>query len=62
MKNIKLKVSTKEGSKGNIILIVTFDEESTNFNKSNCTWCPTIDEINFLYKHKPLMTHSMEQE
>jgi len=52
-----------EGSKaGNPLLRVIFKEGYTNYWKSNNTWVPTLAELEFLYKNKKMMEHSIEKK
>ena len=48
-KKVHFKMELKEGSAGNMLVIVKFDTKASNFG-SDFTWCPTIDELNLLNK------------
>lgn len=47
---VHFKLELKEGKKGNLLVIVKFDTEASNFYTNDYTWCPTLDELNILNK------------
>jgi len=49
-KKVHFKLELKEGSLGNLLVIVNFDPEASNYNRETCTWCPTLDELSVLNK------------
>jgi hypothetical protein len=49
-KKVNFKLELKEGSAGNLLVIVKFDPGASNFHKDDFTWCPTLDELNVLNK------------
>ena len=48
-KKVHFKMELKEGSVGNLLVIIKFDPKASNF-KDDFTWCPTLDELNVLNK------------
>ena len=48
-KRVYFKMELKEGKKGNLIVVVKFDPEASNFYE-DFTWCPTLDELDVLNK------------
>ena len=48
----------KEGGAGNPIIIVKF-KQSSNYWLNNHSWCPTLAELEFLYKTKKMMEKSL---
>ena len=58
-KKVHFKLELKEGKQGNLLVVVKFDPESSNFYKNDLTWCPTLDELNLLNKSREAL---MENE
>ena len=52
---INIKLELKEGSAGNMLVIVKFDPKSSNFHSNDWSWCPTLDELRVLEKAKAFM-------
>jgi hypothetical protein len=44
-----MKYELKRGSKGNLMVKVTFEDES-NFDSKNLTWIPTLQEVQDVYE------------
>jgi len=36
-------------------LIIVYFKQSSNYWESNHSWCPTLDELEYLYKTKKMM-------
>ena len=52
---INIKLELKEGSAGNMLVIVKFDPNSSNFYTEDFSWCPTLDELRVLSKATAFM-------
>jgi len=59
---IHFKVELKEGKQGNLIAIVKFDPDATNFYKNDFSWCPTLDELNLLNKTREAVMENKMNE
>ena len=59
-KKVHFKTETKPGSAGNILVIVNFNPDASNFNKNDFTWCPTLDELDYLNKLRKLVMENEE--
>lgn len=49
-RDVHIELSLKEGSAGNMLVIVKFDPNASNYSGSNHTWCPTLAEARILEK------------
>lgn len=49
-KKVNIKLELKEGKAGNILVIVKFNPEASNFYTNDFSWCPTLDELRLLEK------------
>ena len=54
-KKIHFKMELKEGSVGNMIVVIKFDSKSSNYFPEDHSWCPTLDELRVLEKAKAFM-------
>jgi hypothetical protein len=52
-------IEIKKGSAGNPLIIVKFKKGSKNYWTEDHSWCPTLDELEFLYKTKKMMEKSL---
>ena len=43
-----------KSKKGDPLIVVCFNESSNYWKRSN-SWCPTLDELEYLYKTKKMM-------
>lgn len=55
---VHFKLELKEGSQGNLLVIVKFNPEASNFYTNDFTWCPTLDELNILNKAREAVMES----
>jgi hypothetical protein len=55
-------MSIKPSRAGNPLIKVTFKEGYKNYWKSDNSWVPTLAELEFLYKTKKMMEHSIEKK
>lgn len=55
---VHFKLELKEGKQGNLLVIVKFDPEASNFQTNDLTWCPTLDELNILNKAREAVMES----
>ena len=53
-KKVHFRMELKEGSAGNMLVIVKFDPKASNFYE-DFSWCPTFDELRVLDKAKAFM-------
>jgi len=49
---------TRKSKGGNPLIVVTFKEGYKNYWRSDHSWVPTLDELEFLYSTKKMMEHS----
>ena len=54
-KKVHFKMELKEGKAGNMIVVVKFNPDASNFYKNDFSWCPTLDELRVLEKAKTFM-------
>ena len=55
---VNFKLELKEGKQGNLLVIVKFDPEASNFFINDFTWCPTLNELNILNKAREAVMES----
>ena len=55
---VHFKLELKEGKQGNLLVIVKFNPEASNFFTNDFTWCPTLDELNILNKAREAVMQS----
>ena len=49
-KNVHIKLELKEGKAGNVLVIVKFDSNASNYYPKDNSWCPTLAELRLLEK------------
>ena len=49
-KNVHIKLELKEGKAGNMLVVVKFDRDASNFFVNDCSWVPTLAELDMLNK------------
>ena len=49
-KKVNIKLELKEGKAGNVLVVVKFNPETSNFYANDFSWCPTLDELRLLEK------------
>ena len=54
-KEFSFTMEVKQGSAGNPLIVVKFKKNTTNYWPIDNTWCPTLAELEFLYKTKKMM-------
>jgi hypothetical protein len=47
-KNVHIKLELKEGKAGNMLVVVKFDPDASNFYVRDYSWVPTFDELKLL--------------
>ena len=47
-----------KGKEGNPLIIVKFKSESKNYWTKEHSWCPTLEELEFLFKTTKMMENS----
>lgn len=58
-KEFAYNIEIVEGKAGNPLIIVRSKKDSKNYWCEDHSWCPTLAELEFLYKTKKMMEKSL---